>query len=68
MKRHPRPSQNNKPKGAKSGLTAKAREIIARTKAARTPTPPEFLVGALHDRVHEDLGPSRPARSVRMKP
>ncbi len=30
------PSTTNKPRGAKSGLTAKAREILARTRVARS--------------------------------
>jgi DNA-binding transcriptional regulator YiaG len=47
--------------GAASRLSAAAR-------MARVPNSPESLVGALHDRVHEDLGPSRPARSVRVYP
>ncbi len=33
-----RPSKVNRPRGAKSGLTAKAREILARTRTA-TGTP-----------------------------
>lgn len=28
----------------------------------RRPPPPEQLVGALHDPIHEDIGRSRPAR------
>jgi len=35
-------------------------------RMSRSPSPPEVLVGALHDRVHEDLGPSRAARSVKV--
>ena len=35
-------------------------------RTSRAPSPPETLVGALHDRVHQDLGPSRPARSVKV--
>jgi hypothetical protein len=34
-------------------------------KAARLPRPPEELVDALQDRVHEDTGPVRAGRSVR---
>jgi DNA-binding transcriptional regulator YiaG len=34
-------------------------------KAARLPRPPEELVGAFHDRVHEDAGPVRAGRAVR---
>jgi len=34
-------------------------------KAARMPRPPEELVDALQDRVHEDAGPVRAGRSVR---
>lgn len=35
-------------------------------RTSRAPSPPETLVGALHGRVHQDLGPSRPARSVKV--
>ena len=35
--------------------------------AARSPRPPEELVGALHDRVHREIGIARAARSVRVK-
>jgi transcriptional regulator with XRE-family HTH domain len=36
-------------------------------KLARTPRPPEDLVGALHNRVHHKTGQSRAARSVRTR-
>jgi transcriptional regulator with XRE-family HTH domain len=35
-------------------------------RASKAPSTPEALVGALHDRVHQDGGPSRPARSARI--
>lgn len=31
------------------------------------PAPPDQLVGALQDRVHKELGPARPARSVKVR-
>lgn len=34
---------------------------------ARKPRPPEFLVGALQDKVHVDVGSCRPGRTVRIK-
>jgi DNA-binding transcriptional regulator YiaG len=40
--------------------------LSAMARASRAPSAPEALVGALHDRVHQDVGPSRPARSVRI--
>jgi transcriptional regulator with XRE-family HTH domain len=43
-----------------------ASRLSAAARTARAPSPPESLVGALHDRVHEDLGPRRPARSLKV--
>jgi len=40
-------------------------ELSAAAKAARKPLPPEDLVDAQHDRVHQDRGRSRAARTVR---
>ena len=40
--------------------------LSAAARTSRTPSSPEALVGALHDRVHEDRGQSRPARSVKV--
>ena len=45
-----------------------ASRLSAAARMARAPSSPESLVGALHDRVHEDLGPGRPARSVKVDP
>lgn len=42
-------------------------ELSAAAKAARKPLPPENLVDAQHDRVHQDRGRSRAARTVRSK-
>jgi len=42
-----------------------ASRMSASARSVRTPRPPAELVGALHDTVHRDLGPGRPARSVR---
>jgi transcriptional regulator with XRE-family HTH domain len=42
-----------------------ASRISASARRARTPRSPAELVGALHDTVHRDTGPARPARSVR---
>ena len=42
-------------------------ELSAAAKAARKPLPPEVLVDAQHDRVHQDRGRSRAARTVRNK-
>lgn len=36
----------------------------AGARRERSPSPPEALVGALHDRVHDEAGPSRAARAV----
>ncbi len=46
--------------------TSVTSRLSAAVRASRTPSPPETLVGALHDRVHQDVGPSRPARSVKV--
>jgi hypothetical protein len=35
------------------------------TKAARLPRPPEELVDALQERIHEEVGPVRAGRGVR---
>jgi len=42
-----------------------ASRMSASARRARMPRPPAELVGALHDTVHRDAGPARPARSVR---
>jgi DNA-binding transcriptional regulator YiaG len=36
-------------------------------KAARAPRPPEDLIGALQDRAHRDGGPTRAAKSVKVR-
>jgi hypothetical protein len=38
---------------------------LERAEEARCPLPPEMLVDALQDRVHEDTGPVRAGRSVK---
>jgi DNA-binding transcriptional regulator YiaG len=40
--------------------------LSAMARASKAPSAVEALVGALHDRVHQDAGPSRPARSARI--
>jgi len=49
-------------------VASAASRVSASARRARAPRRPEELVGALHDRVHQDQGPSRPARSVRVDP
>jgi len=39
--------------------------LSAMARTSKAPSMPEALVGALHDRVHQDAGPSRPARSAK---
>jgi len=43
------------------------KKLSATTRKVRTPSSPDKLVGARHDRVHEDRGPTRSARSVKVK-
>lgn len=42
-----------------------ASRLSTKARASRAPSPPESLVGALHDSVHQDVGSTRPARSAR---
>jgi transcriptional regulator with XRE-family HTH domain len=49
-------------------VSSAASRLSAAARIARAPGSPESLIGALHDRVHEDLGASRPARSVKVDP
>lgn len=48
--------------------TSPASRVSAPVRLARKPSPPDELVGALHDTVHQDRGPGRPARSVKVRP
>lgn len=50
----------------RAGSTAS--RLSAAARMARAPSAPEALMGALHDRVHEDLGLARAARSVKVAP
>jgi DNA-binding transcriptional regulator YiaG len=46
-------------------IATKVSALSPATKAARAPRPPEELVGASHERVHQELGKARPGKSVR---
>lgn len=41
--------------------------LSSAARDARRPRPPAELVDALHDSVHRELGPSRPAKSVKVR-
>lgn len=54
--------------GSGTGRRAVTRsELSAESNAARRPLAPEELVGAQHDRVHQDVGRGRVGRTVRTK-
>ena len=47
--------------------SASRAKLEAQALALRTPPPPEKLIDALQDRIHQDLGTVRIAKSVRVK-